>query len=184
MRTLFAGLALPLAALAGPFRRAGQAQASYAGTGPGSYISLGVTASGFYSGEYGKIHIAGGAVFLNANLYRKIGVEAEARELNLHSNEGLHETNYLIGPKLSAKGRSFRPYAKFLAGRGDFRFPFGYGYGRYFMIAPGAGIDYRFHQGKIILRAVDFEYQIYPDFTPFGTLHPYGLSSGVSFRIF
>jgi hypothetical protein len=183
MRTLLAVLALNVMALAGPLAPACHAQAYYTATGPGSYISLGATVSGFQQGQYGNAKIAGGTIFLDAHLYRKIGVEAEARELNLHSAEGIHETNYLIGPKISAKGHALRPYAKFLVGRGDFRFPFGYAYGKYFMMAPGAGLDWRVHRGKVIVRVVDFEYQIWPDFT-FGEIRPYGLSTGLAFTIF
>ena len=159
------------------------AQASYAATGPGSYITLGATFAGFNSGQYGNTLIAGGTLFLDANLYRRVGIEAEARELNLHETEGLRETNYLIGPKLSLKGRRLRPYAKLLVGRGDFRFPFGYAYGKYFMLAPGAGIDWRVNHSRFSLRLLDVEYQVWPDFKPFGEIHPYGASAGFSYQI-
>jgi hypothetical protein len=185
MRKTLAVLSLTLliAALAGPLAPACQAQATYAGTGPGSYIDLGVTASGFESGQYGNTRLAGGTLFLDANLYRRIGVEAEARSLKYNSTEGLHETNYLVGPKISAMGHTLRPYAKFLVGRGDFRFPFGYAYGKYFMMAPGAGLDWHIKYSRLTIRVVDFEYQVWPDFT-FGAIHPYGVSTGISWHVF
>ncbi len=177
-----AAAALGIAVLACATLRC-SAQASYAATGPGSYVTLGATFAGFNSGQYGNTLIAGGTLFLDANLYRRVGIEAEARELNLHETEGLRETNYLIGPKLSLKGRRFRPYAKLLVGRGDFRFPFGYAYGKYFMIAPGAGIDWRVNHSRFSFRLLDVEYQVWPDFKPFGEIHPYGASAGFSYQI-
>ncbi len=162
---------------------AAHAQASYAGTGPGSYLTLGATFSGFQSGQYGQTTLTGGSLYLDANLYRRLGVEAEARSLNHGSLEGIRETSYLVGPKLSLKGRRLRPYAKFLVGRGDFRFPFGYAYGKYFVMAPGAGIDWRIHHSRFSLRLIDAEYQIWPNFIPFGKISPYGASAGLSFQL-
>jgi hypothetical protein len=171
-------------ALVATLTAAAHAQANYAGTGPGSYVSLGATFSGFESGQYGKTLLTGGSLYLDANLYRRIGVEAEARALNHGSIEGIRETSYLVGPKISFKPRRFRPYAKFLVGRGDFRFPFGYAYGKYFLMAPGGGIDWRVHHSRVSLRLVDVEYQIWPDFKPFGELSPFGASAGLSFQLF
>ena len=170
-------------ALLGVASLAAHAQAYYAGTGPGSYLTLGATFSGFQSGQYGQTTLTGGSLYLDANLYRRIGVEAEARALNHGSLEGIRETSYLVGPKLSLKGRRFRPYGKFLVGRGDFRFPFGYAYGKYFVMAPGAGIDWRIHHSRFSLRLIDAEYQIWPNFIPFGKISPYGASAGLSFQL-
>ncbi len=160
----------------------GSGQAAPAGIGPGSYISIGATFSG-YESDYGKRKVGGASLFLDANLYRRIGAEAEFRDLNLHTDEGVRERTYLAGPKISALAYGFRPYAKLLAGRGDFDFPFGYARGSYFVLAPGSGLDLQLRRSRFMVRVVDFEYQLWPQFT-FGALHPYGLSSGVSLRLF
>jgi hypothetical protein len=73
------------------------------------------------------------------------------------------------------------PYAKILVGGGRFDFPFNYGTGNYFVVAPGAGVDLRLGH-RIQLRLVDYEYQLWPGFT-FGSIHPYGVSAGISYQI-
>ncbi len=72
------------------------AQAEPAGIGPGSYVAVGVSASGFNSG-YGQQRLAGPTVYVDANLYRRVGVEAEARILRFHAQEDLRQTTYLAG---------------------------------------------------------------------------------------
>ena len=49
-------------------------------------------------------------------------------------------------------------------------------------VAPGGGLDYWMKNDRVSVRVVDFEYQIWPQFT-FGTLHPYGVSAGISLHI-
>ena len=60
------------------------------------------------------------------------------------------------------------------------------------MAAPGAGLDWRpphrdqtgdDRPSRFLIRILDFEYQVWPGFT-FGTLHPYGLSTGLSYRVY
>jgi hypothetical protein len=158
-----------------------QAQAVATASGPGSFISLGMEASGFQQ-DYGKHYIGGETVFVDANLYRRIGIEAEGRLLNAHTAESVKEQTYLIGPKITALPRRFRPYVKLLAGGGKLDFPFHYAKGSYFVVAPGAGLDFHL-AGRLSVRVADFEYQIWPQFS-FGQLHPYGISSGLSFDLY
>jgi hypothetical protein len=157
-------------------------QAKYTATGPGTYINVGATVSGFES-DYGKQKLGGGALFVDANLYRKIGVEFEGRRLQYNNDEDLRESTYLVGPKYSFKGHRLRPYAKFLVGRGHINFPFNYATGSYFAMAPGGGLDYRVGRSRLSIRVIDFEYQIWPQFT-FGPLHPYGANVGLSYQVF
>lgn len=159
-----------------------KAQAHYAGEGPGSYTSIGVAGSAF-NADYGKQKLAGFALFADANVYRRIGVEAEYRSLRYRATQNLSESTYLIGPRISTHGRDLRPYAKFLIGRGHLQYPYNFAKGSYFALGPGAGLDWRVRGSRLSVRVVDFEYQIWPRFT-FGSLHPYGLSTGVSFRVF
>ncbi len=174
-------IALVACALFSGISRSG-AQAAPTAYGPGSYVSLGFTASA-YQQDYGKRYIEGGTVYLDANLYRRIGVEAEFRDLAAHTSEDVKERTYLAGPKISALAHNLRPYAKLLAGRGDFDFPFHYAKGSYFVVAPGAGLDWRVGHSRLNVRVIDVEYQIWPQFT-FGAMHPYGASAGFSFDLF
>ena len=157
------------------------AQAKYTATGPGSYLQLGVTFSAFHS-QYGDRLIAGPSAFLDAHLYRRLGLEAEARDLNVHTDEGVRQQTYLIGPKLTILPHRFRPFVKLLAGRGEFRFPYGYAQGSYLVLAPGAGVDYRLGESRWSLRVVDVEYQDWHHFT-FGKLRNLGASTGITYRI-
>lgn len=158
------------------------AQAAYTATGPGTYVSVGATFSGFNT-DYGKQKVGGGTLYVDANLYRRFGIEAEARKLTLNTTEDVKESTYLVGPKISFLRHGYRPYGKLLVGRGDFNFPFNYAKGQYFVMAPGGGIDYRVKHSRLSLRMIDFEYQVWPQFT-FGAIHPYGVSAGLSFQVY
>jgi hypothetical protein len=160
---------------------AARAQAIYTADGPGSYTAVGGTFSMVQS-DYGQRQVEGSSAFVDAHLYRRIGVEAKASWLNLHTDEGVRQRTYLAGPKLALKGRTIRPYARLLAGRGEFDFPFGYAKGSYFVFAPGGGLDWRVHYSRLLVRLIDFEYQVWPGFS-YGALHPYGISTGLSLRV-
>jgi hypothetical protein len=161
--------------------RAG-AQARYAADGPGTYIQVGGSGSIFHT-AYGQNDLGGAAYFADAHLYRRIGVEAEARTLNFHESLGAHQTTYLVGPQFLIMPRTFRPYVKLLAGRGEFYFPYGYAKGSYFAVAAGAGVDWRLGRGRFTLRLIDVEVQDWPGFS-FGAIHPYGIGSGIAVRVF
>jgi hypothetical protein len=166
---------------------AARAQDIPAAKGPGSYVAVGGTLSAVNT-DYGQRELLGGTVFVDANVYNRFGVEAEARKLAFHSDDGTKMTTYLIGPRLSRDFRAFgspqalRVYTKLMAGRGVFDFPYHYARGQYFVYAGAAGVDWRF-KSRIILRVLDVEFERWPDFT-FGQLRPFGVSSGVSFRVF
>lgn len=142
---------------------------------------MGLTGSGFQA-DYGKRVIGGAAVYVDANLTWHLGLEAEARRLQWHEEAGIRQTTYLAGPRITLRPYSFSPYAKLLVGVGQFHFPYGYADGRYFVVAPGAGIDYRLRGSGIKLRLIEFEYQDWPQFT-YGALRPYGISTGISVRL-
>ena len=158
------------------------AQASPTAYGPGSFVQVGGTGS-LFQADYGQRHLGGEAVFVDAHVYRRVGVEAEARMLNLHEDEGAHETTYLVGPRFSIFPGRFRPYAKILVGRGTFYFPFQYAQGSYFVVAPGGGVDWQVGRSRLTIRVVDVEFQRWPWFS-FGPLQPYGVSSGIALRVF
>ncbi len=192
-------LTTPLLLFAASALASAGAQARYAGIAPGTYIALGATGSTFNS-DYGHQRTFGGTLFLDTNLYRRIGAEVEVRAqplapsslTNQHDQPGTRITTFLAGPKISTHGRTWRPYAKLLAGRGTFTFPFNTAQGTYFVAAPGVGLDWRppHHDqtgddkpSRFLIRLIDVEYQIWPSFT-FGPLHPYGISTGLSYRLY
>jgi hypothetical protein len=176
---LFSVLAASLISSVSAPRLFGQALPT--ATGPGTYVNLGVTGS-LFDVNYGQRWVGGGAIYVDANLYRREGAEFQFQSLRVHQNGGVRETTYLAGPRYSFRVHGLVPYVKVLAGVGKFDYPYGYGVGTYFVLAPGAGLDFDLNQ-RTKLRLINLEYQTWPQFT-FGDLHPYGASVGISVRIF
>ena len=145
-------------------------------------LSAGGTFSAYYVG-YGQRTLLGPSAFVDLSNKSHVGIEAEGRWLNLNETAGVHDSTYLIGPRIAFNrlGR-FQPYAKVLVGVGKFTFPYDYAQGNYFVVAPGAGCDFRITR-RIDVRLADFEYQNWPDFT-YGELPSWGVSSGVRFHLF
>ena len=157
------------------------AQNEPAGIGPGTYIQLGATFSSYHL-DYGQRQLGGASAFIDAHLYRRLGIEAEYKTLRLNEDEGVHDTTYLVGPRYSVFTGHLRPYAKFLVGRGTFYYPFGDAKGSYFVMAPGGGIDWHIARTRATVRVVDVEFQQWPGFS-FGQLRQYGVSSGLAIRM-
>ena len=120
---------------------------------------------------------------LNSNL----AVEGEMRFLRFNTNWGESQDHYLIGPKFSTQHwLKFKPYAKFLVGVGKMNFPFNLGYGKYFAMAPGGGVDYELSR-KWAVRA-DYEYQIWPSAPAIpgqtnNGMTPNGFSVGIAYHV-
>ena len=133
-----------------------------------------------FQGDYGQRTISGGSAYVDTNLFWNTGVETEARRM-WYPNFGEREETLMAGPRWSFRRSGFVPYVKVLVGGGRFVFPYKYGVGNYFAVAPGAGVDLRVGR-RLRLRLVDFEYQEWPGFT-YGALHPYGISAGLSFQV-
>jgi hypothetical protein len=170
--------AIPLLLLGTPRLNA---QAVPTATGPGSYIAVGGGAS-LFQADYGKRVIDGFTGYADVNPTWRYGLEAEVRVLNHHTSEDVSERNYLIGPRVAVAGFGpFRPYAKFLIGDSRIEFPFRYAQGSYLTYAPGGGLEYMLGD-RLAIRIIDAEYQFWPSFT-YGSLHPYGVSAGISFRL-
>jgi len=184
IRNVFAALAPVVATLLAsvltPTRTL--AQALPAGIGPGTYIQAGATFS-TYQIDYGQRTLSGGSAFIDAHLYRRWGAEAEVRVLRLNEDEGVHENTFLIGPRYSILAHHLRPYAKFLVGRAEFYYPFNYAKGTYNVIAPGGGVDWHVPRSRLTVRVIDVEMQNWPGFS-FGSLKPYGISTGIAIQVF
>ena len=158
------------------------AQAIATATGPGSYASVGGGISRFQA-DYGHQTIAGSFVYVDVHPQWRVGFEGEARFLHWHTAEQVTEASYLGGLRVALVRRPQRwnPYAKFLAGAGEISLPFHYAHGGFLTYAPGAGLDIALND-RVTVRAVDLEYQHWPQF-PYGALHPYGISTGISVRV-
>ena len=149
--------------------------------GPGSYVAVGGELSAFQA-DYGQRLIYGGTLFADINPTWRIGFEAEARYLRFNTFENVTETNYLAGPRVMLWPGPLRPYVKFLVGAGKITLPVRYAEGTFLTYAPGAGLDYILND-RWTVRVIDLEYQVWPDFSSYGQLHPYGISAGISFRL-
>ena len=125
----------------------------------------------------------GAGAYLDAHFSRWLQIEAEGRWMRVNQYywgdppTGNGEDTYLIGPRIAPYTfRKFTPYGKVLVGFGNGSFLTG----RCLAVAYGGGVDYRLTR-RFTLRAFDFEYQQW-QVTP--TLHPYGGSVGLSYKIF
>lgn len=176
------GAALALLAsllCAGPGKA--RAQVVFAGDQGGLRLSAGALASGSTL-EYGQRKMLGITAFVDADTKRRIGIEAEGRWLEFHQTANVHAETYSIGLRYHFDLGRFQPYAKGLAGFGEFNFPYNYAHGRYFIVTAGGGVDYHWRR-RVYLRAADFEYQDWPQFT-FGNMSSYSVSTGLRIRIF
>jgi len=144
-----------------------------AGDKGGFTVSAGATASGFTL-QYGERKMLGIAGFADVDTRRRIGVEAEGRWLEFNQLANVHAETYSIGPRYHMNFHSFQPYAKGLIGFGNFNFPYNYATGRYMVVTMGGGVDYHLRK-RIYIRAADFEYQMWPQFT-YGNMTSMGVS--------
>jgi hypothetical protein len=158
-----------------------RAEALPTATAPGAYVSVGTTYSFFESG-YGQQKVRGGGIYVDLNPVRAAGLEAEGHWLKQSEAPNVEQSTYLIGPRVQFRRGPYTPYVKTLVGLSHFEFPYDMARGRYFVIAPGAGVDLMLGN-DLKIRLIDVEYQQWPQFT-YGTISPYGLSFGVSYRVF
>jgi opacity protein-like surface antigen len=138
-----------------------------------------------YPAAQGSQALFGAGAYVDLKLNRWLQVEAEGRWQRWHQYAGIHQDNYLIGPKLPLRrfGRA-TVYGKTLFGfsRMDFGYFSGYGHGNFSDFAFGGGMDVKLTK-RLTLRPVDFEYQYWPWWGN-SSISPYGASVGVSYKIF
>lgn len=128
--------------------------------------------------------LIGIGAYADAQFSRWFGIEAEGRWLRFNQYADIHQDNYLVGYRLplqQLKFWSFTPYAKVLVGYGTMNFEYNNAHGRFTDIAYGGGLDMH-TGGRLTFRPVDFELQQWPNWLG-TTLHPWGYSAGVSWRI-
>ena len=121
--------------------------------------------------------LVGIGAYVDADFSRWVQIEAEGRWLHWNEYANIDENTYMIGPRVPVGTfKNFTPYGKFLFGWASADFLTG----RAMAWAYGGGVDYRLSR-KLSARLFDFEYQQWR-VTP--TIHPYGASFGLSYRIF
>ncbi len=127
--------------------------------------------------------LIGVGTYVDLRVRHWIQIEAEGRWLRYNQFANIYEDNYLIGPKFPIhETHRFKPYAKALFGYGKMNFQYNFAYGHFADIALGGGVDMPLGH-RLILRAADFEYQIWPNWIN-GSLKPYGGSVGIAYKIF
>jgi len=129
-------------------------------------------------------YLLGVGTYVDFHFTHWFQLEGEARWLRFHEYKGENQDHYLVGPKVPIKRYgNAQIYGKAMIGVGKMTFPNNYGYGTFTALAFGGGVDYRLSR-KITFRAVDFEFQDWPNFLPAFNIHPYGVSVGMSYRVF
>jgi hypothetical protein len=172
----FIGVAVILAGAKGLL-----AQVVPSAVGPGAYVAVGTGVSGFQA-VYGQRDLGGGLIYADVHPQWRVGFEGEARFLRFHTSEHVTESNYLGGVHiLVLRSHDVELYTKFLVGMGRITLPFDQAHGSFLAYVPGGGIDIALNH-YVTLRAIDFEYQHWPQF-PFGSFSPYGISSGIRVRV-
>ncbi len=175
----YAVLCLVLAVLVLASGRAALAQSSEDANAGARFIWVGGGVSGYYL-QYGALKNLGITGYVDMDTVRRLGMETEGRWLELRQTHNIHAETYLAGPRYHFNLGRFQPYVKGMSGLGNFNFTYNYAHGRYFVIAPGGGFDYRVSP-RLTVRT-DFEYQYWPQFT-FGPMSAGGMSVGVRYLI-
>jgi hypothetical protein len=161
--------------------RQASAQVVFTGDKGGYSLTAGVTASG-YQVQYGQQKLAGFAGVVDLDTHSRLGIEAEGRWLMFNSPDQTEVKTWMGGARYHFARGKFQIYGKGLIGIGQFTFPYNYAQGNYLVLAPGAGVDYRWKR-RISFRLADFEYQIWPPFT-YGSMASPGVNVGVLYHIF
>jgi len=126
--------------------------------------------------------LIGAGAYVDLKYNRWIQVEGEARWLRFNRYAGIHQDNYLIGPRVPIRHIwKANVYGKALIGFSKMDLGGGY-HGTFTNIAFGGGADMHLTR-KISFRVIDVEYQYWPTWGN-STLSPYGASMGISYRVF
>jgi hypothetical protein len=146
----------------------------------------------YFDAAYGGYKVMGavGSVNLSPVIWDRVGLQGEGRWLALNASHGFAEYNYLAGPVYRiplSERRALHPYVKGLIGEGIVDFPNHLAYGRYFVLAPGGGVDMTLNP-RWRLR-VDYEYQIWPQAPGIpgqsaAMMKPNGVTVGFTYRVF
>ncbi len=145
-------------------------------------IQVGAAGSAFTL-DYGEGREKGFMVYGDVDVNRFIGLEVLYRNASIITPFDIGENHLMVGPRFRIERGIFAPYAKALIGRSTINFQQGYNpvaySNSYLSYALGGGLD--IHATRHInVRAIDLEYQRWPNFPPHG-LTPYGVSIGAAY---
>ena len=159
------------------------AQATYAGDRDG-VVQVGVTYTNSQTDEYWK-RTTGVSLYGAIDFKKHLGAEADVHLAGIvKAPEGFSENSYDVGLRYIYRFRKYDVYAKGLVGIGQAKaVPPAYVGGvpgTYILYAGGGGLDIRLVH-NIIVRAIDFEYQRWPNF-PAHALTPSMISVGAAYR--
>jgi hypothetical protein len=166
--TIFAAAPFALAQAIPTASRAGTLQIGIAGT--------------YVNPDYGEHYTAGPTLYGTLDFTQHIGVEGDIHMASILTPGDIGEDSYLFGPRYVFHHKRFSPYIKGLAGIGVINFQFDnipHSSAKYIIYAVGGGLDIKATR-HINVRAIDFEYQQWPTFSPH-TLSPYAITVGVAY---
>jgi hypothetical protein len=139
---------------------------------------------GYPMAEASSNGLVGVGTFVDVKLTRWVQLEGEARWQRFNQYQGIHQDNYLVGPRVPVfHFWKATLYGKALGGFSEMQFDTNSAdHGRFTTVAFGGGMDVKLTK-RISLRAFDAEYQYWPQWGS-STLSPYGVSAGIGYRIF
>lgn len=132
--------------------------------------------------DYGQRDVQGFSIYGDVDFKHHFGVEGDIHRTSMITPTGIGEDSYLLGPRYVYHHNRFSPSAKVLFGIGRFKYKFNnspdtaYTYKIY---ALGGALDIRATR-RIVVRAIDFEYQQWPGYPPTG-LTPLNFSFGAAY---
>lgn len=139
--------------------------------------------------DYGGTFLKGFTAYGDADIWRRLGVEATMHYVSVFTPTDIGEDTYLIGPRFSLirQGR-VNAYVKALGGVGRFEYQSGYyphpHTDTFGVFSIGGGIDFRASK-HLNVRAIDIEAQKWPGYgTPGYAAHglsPFVTTFGVAY---
>jgi hypothetical protein len=161
------------------------AQALPTATARGSFqAGVGYTIT---SPDYGPKKIQGPTIFADYDIGLHFGLEADAHIIDLRTPTDIAENSYLGGVRFILPYRQrVKLYGKALAGIGNFRVletqdNQGRFNGTYLAYSFGGGLDIPINR-KIVIRAIDVEYQKWPGYNNGDGLTPMLYTFGVAYH--
>lgn len=183
MLKTFASLGVITFALA--FAAQARAQALPTATATGSFqVGVGYTIT---NPDYGPKKISGPTIFADYDLGLHFGLEADMHIIDLRTPTDIAEVTYLGGVRGILPYRErFKLYGKALVGAANFRVletedNQGRFNGTYLAYGFGGGLDVAVTR-KIVIRAIDAEYQKWPNYDNGGGLTPMLYTFGVAYH--
>jgi len=136
----------------------------------------------FAKPDYAQKNIQGLTIYGSFDFTRHWGIAGDIHRNSLITPSDIGEDSYLLGPRYVFHHNRFTPYIKAQGGLARFKYLYDYAphtHYTYKIFALGGGVDYEATQ-HINIRAIDFEYQKWPQF-PTNGLTPFVFSFGASY---